>query len=184
MSSLVAGPSDPTRLAGEQPGKRNTMRMEAGSERMPVMAPAFRPPTADEARSLHKRGKAKIAITPRWGRVVIGAAMAIAGLALLVGYLPSAGLESELRVAGNIAAGALLGFGLLIGALGAVFRAEAETRCRSCERTVFGVRSSFGLRCPACHAYARINWLSVAFTVIFWLTTISMVITLAVLILT
>jgi len=187
------------------------MRLSATSAAAPApaMAPAFRAATAREQRELRSRGNAKVAITPRWGRVVLGLIMAGIGIGLLAGYLPGvaplseqvaaklaaeagttiakingARMANELYIAASIAAGALLGFGLLIAAFGAVFRSEVETDCRSCERTVFALRGSFGLRCPACKNYAKVNWLSVAFTTTFWLTSVSMVVVLVVLIAT
>jgi len=139
--------------------------------------------------------------------VVVGIALATIALALLLGYLPSERplsdaevgalaartgrtlaevrgerLSREVYLAGRLGSWAMLGVGLLLAGLGALYRAEVETRCQACGRQVFAVRASFGLRCPACHGYARVNWILVASTALFWLLAASVAVVLIVLV--
>ena len=119
---------------------------------------AFAPPGAP-------RG---IPITPSPLRIVLGAVLACVGLWLAAWFVPHAGSEAEVHVAGNLIAAALGigGLGLIVA--GALHRAQAEVLCRSCSRPVIAWKGAFGLHCPLGPHYARVNWLLVVVTVVFW----------------
>ncbi len=107
------------------------------------------------------------------------------GLAAVVAIWVAAGDPGdELLVGGSMAAAvlALAGVGLVL--TGAFHRAQAQVRCRRCDRPVLAWKGAFGLHCPLAPHYARVNWFLVAITAAFWLgllvTLVGMLIWLAV----
>ena len=206
--SLVAGPNDPTSLAQPLPQQNpNAMQMSGNRARPAPMPPSGQPNTGPSSHRGRQGGVAHIPFTPRWGRVVIGLALATIALSLLFGYLPdqspltdaqvaslaadsgadaaairAARLSRESYLAGRIGAWAMLGVGLLLAGLGGFHRTEVPTQCLSCGRQVFALRAAFGLRCPACNAYARVNWFLVGGTALFWLAAASLAVALLVLV--
>jgi hypothetical protein len=93
-------------------------------------------------------------------------------------------LAHEEYVAGNVASVAFLVFGLLLVITGAVYRAQHEVLCRHCHQQVIGWKTSFGLLCPMEKHYAKVSWVTVVITAVFWLFTLVVGGTLAYLLLT
>jgi len=115
-------------------------------------------------------GPVRIPITPSPARIAIGVVLAAVALWLALWFLPSYGerISQEVRTGIGIAAG---GLGLAAFALiltGALYRAQAEVRCRLCARPVIAWKGAFGLHCPLGPHHARINWFAIGLTVVFW----------------
>ena len=112
----------------------------------------------------------RIPITPSPARIVFGVVIASVAIWLAVWFLPEyrARLSGDVRTAIGFAAGGLglIAFGLLL--TGALYRAQAEVRCRVCARPVIAWKGAFGLHCPLGPHHARIAWATVAMTVAFW----------------
>ena len=77
-------------------------------------------------------------------------------------------LTEEVHIATSVGSGglALAGLGLILS--GALYRAQAWIRCRRCRRPVMAWRGAFGLHCPHGTHYARVQWLLVVLTALFW----------------
>lgn len=130
----------------------------------------------------------KIPISPRPIRIVIGLILIAAGLWAALGYLPGneplkegGGLSEELYYAGYVASVALVVFGLMLALASAIYRAQREVLCRICNRQVVGWKTSFGLLCPLQKHYARVSWLAVMVTGVFWISAAGFLLVVAVL---
>ncbi|HWM86446.1 MAG TPA: hypothetical protein VNO33_11425, partial [Kofleriaceae bacterium] len=136
-----------------------------------------------------------IPATPRPVRIVLGSLLFVLAGTLGFWFLPSnrpltagdeaeiaarsgpeevlrvraARLTEEIHIAGNVGAGAmaLAGLGLILA--GALYRAQSQVRCRRCARQVIAWKGVFGLHCPLGEHYARVQWLLVGLTALFWL---------------
>ncbi|HTE50720.1 MAG TPA: hypothetical protein VK698_07615 [Kofleriaceae bacterium] len=135
-----------------------------------------------------------IPITPRPLRITLGALFLVLGIGLALLFLPryrplsddeeadlarragqgevlrqrEARLTEEVHIGGNVGAAALAlaGIGFILS--GALHRAAAQVRCRRCARHVVAWKGSFGLHCPLGDHYARVQWLIVGLTALFW----------------
>jgi len=142
---------------------------------MPPHVNPYGPPPGHYARppisgSYRAAGPVRIPITPSPARIVIGVVVASVALWLALWFLPEyrGRLSEEVRTAIGIAAG---GLGLAAFALiltGALYRAQAEVRCRICARPVIAWKGAFGLHCPLGPHHARIAWVMVILTAAFW----------------
>jgi hypothetical protein len=137
---------------------------------------------------------ARIPVTPRPVRIVLGclflAVTAWLALLFLPGHRPLSDQEEaeltarlgsdqmrrirqtrlteEVHVATSVGTGglALAGLGLILS--GALYRPQVWVRCRRCRRRVIAWRGAFGLHCPHGAHYARVQWLLVGLTALFW----------------
>jgi len=128
------------------------------------------PPRAPISGRFPAAGPVRIPITPSPARIAIGVVLASISLWLALWFLPEYRdrISEEVRTGIGIAAG---GMGLAAFALiltGALYRAQAEVRCRICARPVIAWKGAFGLHCPLGPHHARINWLAVVMTAAFW----------------
>jgi hypothetical protein len=134
----------------------------------PPQHPAYRRPPISGRFPV--AGPVRIPITPSPSRIAIGVVLASIALWLALWFLPEYRdrISQEVRTGIGIAAG---GIGLAAFALiltGALYRAQAEVRCRVCARPVIAWKGAFGLHCPLGPHHARINWLVVVMTAAFW----------------
>ena len=120
-------------------------------------------------------GPVRIPITPSPARIVIGVVVASAALWLALWFLPEyrERLSDEVRTAIGLGAGCLglAAFALIL--TGALYRAQAEVRCRVCARPVIAWKGAFGLHCPLGPHHARIAWATVIMTATFWAALLS-----------
>lgn len=162
-------------------------------EPQPFHAPT-RPLPVDRHASIPPLEAASIPATPRPVRIVLGGLFLLVTLWLVLFFLPrhkplSSAAEAELaaragqaevlrqrelrlseevHIGGNVGAVALAlaGIGLIVS--GALYRPQAHVRCRRCLRPVLAWKGPFGLHCPLGEHYARIQWLLVVLTALFW----------------
>ena len=185
-------PQDGWALAGLQPTKQpggRTVRLDPAEAAKPSVPP--KPALSRAARRL-PGAPARIPITPRPAMIVAGVVVLAISLWALFGYLPSmrpppheqtpqeaaliadttptSAVGEAVYIAGTLAAIGLLVIGLGLIVAGALYRAQTEVMCRRCNQQVVGWKTSFGLMCPLGKHYARIRWLLVGVTVLFWVT--------------
>lgn len=158
-----------------------------------VAARTRRPEVYDAAADMPASGP--IPRTPRPLRITLGVLFLLLsawlGLLFLPGHRPlSVAEEAELaqragqgevlrqretrlgegvHLGGNVGAGALALAGIGFALSGALYRAAAQVRCRRCQRTVVAWKGAFGLSCPLGEHYARVQWLMVGLTALFWI---------------
>lgn len=161
----LASPMAPTMAIGTFPSPYQPPPPHAYGPPQPPYAP--RAPISGRFRVA---GPVRIPITPSPARIAIGVVLASIALWLALWFLPSYGerISQEVRTGVGIAAG---GLGLAAFALiltGALYRAQAEVRCRVCARPVIAWKGAFGLHCPLGPHHARISWFTVGMTVAFW----------------
>ncbi len=135
----------------------------------PPQHPAYAPRAPISGR-FPAAGPVRIPITPSPARIAIGVVLASVALWLALWFLPEYQdrISEDIRTGVGIAAG---GIGLAAFALiltGALYRAQAEVRCRYCARPVIAWKGAFGLHCPLGPHHARINWPAVVMTAVFW----------------
>jgi hypothetical protein len=118
---------------------------------------------------------ARIPMQPRPARIVFGLILMAVGLWLGLAYLPGreGTLDDALYIAGIGGSITLVVFGLFASLSGALYRAQVETICRKCDVQVIGWKRAFGLHCPMGGHYAKLNWLLVIFTAVFWVSTLA-----------
>jgi hypothetical protein len=132
--------------------------------------------------------------TPKPVRIVVGALFLVLSAGLALYFLPAhrpltdseeaamaaragqgevlrqreARFTEEIHIGGNVGAAALAlaGIGLILS--GALYRPQAHIRCRRCGRSVIAWKGPFGLHCPLGEHYARVQWVLVGLTALFW----------------
>lgn len=117
---------------------------------------------------------ARIPLSPRPARIVFGLILLAFGLWSAFGYLPGreGEIDDALYIAGIGGSITLIVFGVFAALAGALYRAQVETICRKCDVQVIGWKRAFGLHCPMGGHYAKLNWLMVIVTAIFWVATL------------
>lgn len=177
-ASPMASPMAPTMALGTYPSPPHGPHAPYGQPHHGPPPPhAYGPPPGHLARPpisgrFRAAGPVRIPITPSPARIAVGVVLASVSLWLALWFLPEyrARLSEEVRTAIGIAAG---GLGLAAFALiltGALYRAQAEVRCRICARPVIAWKGAFGLHCPLGPHHARIAWGMVIVTAAFWAT--------------
>ncbi len=147
--------------------------------------PVRRRPTSHAAR---RRAMRKIEPQGRTGQVVpaeinmtrlaLGLMISAAGVFLLLWYLPTRGpdvphelhtatyqwrFDSDLYLKVRLAAGALVGLGVLLAGAGLRFRPFVEVVCKRCHQYVMAEKDGVVLKCPRSSHQARFNRASIAF---------------------
>jgi len=172
----VSSPVAPTMALGTFPSAPHA---PYGHHPGPPPPHGYGPPMGHQARppisgSFRAAGPVRIPLTPSPARIAVGVVLASVALWLALWFLPEyrARLSDEVRTAIGIAAGGLglAAFTLIL--TGALYRAQAEVRCRICARPVIAWKSAFGLHCPLGPHHARIAWGMVVVTAAFWATVV------------
>ena len=114
----------------------------------------------------HHRGPVRAPIARSRARIAFGAATALLALAVLIGVLPK--LPDEIDVVGLVAAGVLALAAAALIVSGALYRPQVEVVCRRCARPVVAWKVAFGAQCPLAPHHARVSWLLVTVTALFW----------------